>query len=381
MKSLSSADIFCRVVDNFGDIGVCWRLARQLLVEHGLTVRLWVDDLASFRWLCPAIRPDTDRQSIDGVDVRWWHGGGQQEVPHDLVIEAFACNLPSDFSEAMAARRPQPCWVNLEYLSAEDWVRSCHGMVSLHPQLSLRKYFFFPGVQPETGGLLCEQPLARDRQAIQNTPGSRQRFLRQLQLPDLTTDAAWVSLFAYENLSVPSVLLAMASSTKPVICLVPESRVLASVAQWLGTESVRPGSTCRRGALVLHVLPFLSQPLYDQLLWLCDLNFVRGEDSLARALWAARPCVWQIYPQEDLAHWPKLDALFAVYADGMSAGLRAEVQSLWHAWNRQQSVSDLWQRLGDHWPVWSAHAETVTNRLAGLGDLANNLLHFCRKTG
>ena len=43
-----SWDIFCTVVDNYGDIGVCWRLARQLAAEHGFAVRLWVDDLASF---------------------------------------------------------------------------------------------------------------------------------------------------------------------------------------------------------------------------------------------------------------------------------------------------------------------------------------------
>ncbi|MBY0444112.1 MAG: elongation factor P maturation arginine rhamnosyltransferase EarP, partial [Burkholderiales bacterium] len=36
-------DIFCRVIDNYGDIGVCWRLARQLSFEHGFAVRLMVD--------------------------------------------------------------------------------------------------------------------------------------------------------------------------------------------------------------------------------------------------------------------------------------------------------------------------------------------------
>ena len=43
-------DIFCSVVDNFGDIGVCWRLARRLSAGLGQQVRLWVDDLAADRW-------------------------------------------------------------------------------------------------------------------------------------------------------------------------------------------------------------------------------------------------------------------------------------------------------------------------------------------
>ncbi len=45
MNKPITCDIFCAVVDNYGDIGVCWRLARQLAHEHGMTVRLWVDDL------------------------------------------------------------------------------------------------------------------------------------------------------------------------------------------------------------------------------------------------------------------------------------------------------------------------------------------------
>ncbi|HET9045379.1 MAG TPA: elongation factor P maturation arginine rhamnosyltransferase EarP, partial [Casimicrobiaceae bacterium] len=38
-------DVFCKVVDNFGDAGVCWRLARQLVAEHDLAVTLWIDVL------------------------------------------------------------------------------------------------------------------------------------------------------------------------------------------------------------------------------------------------------------------------------------------------------------------------------------------------
>ena len=41
-----SWDVFCRVVDNYGDAAVCWRLARQLADEHGARVRLWIDLLA-----------------------------------------------------------------------------------------------------------------------------------------------------------------------------------------------------------------------------------------------------------------------------------------------------------------------------------------------
>src|SRR5688572_26593991 len=131
MSGPRSLELFCRVVDNFGDIGVCWRLARQLAGEHGLAVRLWVDDLASFQRLCPAIDPAAEAQLLQGVSVRRWHPAMALPAPDDIgdaVIEAFGCALPPAFEQAMAARPARPVWINLEYLSAEDWVIGCHGL-------------------------------------------------------------------------------------------------------------------------------------------------------------------------------------------------------------------------------------------------------------
>ena len=57
-------DVFCRVIDNFGDIGVCWRLARQLAGDFALHVRLWVDDFDSFWLLCPELDPGLSIQVL-----------------------------------------------------------------------------------------------------------------------------------------------------------------------------------------------------------------------------------------------------------------------------------------------------------------------------
>src|SRR5674476_149292 len=123
-------DIFCNVIDNYGDIGVCWRLARQLASEHGLAVRLWVDDLGSLVKLCPEADATLDSQRCRGVEVGLWSKNFPGVQPADLVIEAFACKLPDSYIEAMAVQAQQPAWVNLEYLSAEDWVGGCHKPVS-----------------------------------------------------------------------------------------------------------------------------------------------------------------------------------------------------------------------------------------------------------
>jgi uncharacterized repeat protein (TIGR03837 family) len=135
-----------------------------------------------------------------------------------------------------------------------------------------------------------------------------------------------VSLFAYENPALAALLDAWAADAHPITCLVPEGRLIPQLAAWLAVAGLRAGEVHRRGALELHILPFSDQDTYDHLLWACDLNFVRGEDSCVRAQWAARPLVWQAYPQADEAHWDKTNALLAHYVEGLDArsGARGE---------------------------------------------------------
>ncbi|MCK6396780.1 elongation factor P maturation arginine rhamnosyltransferase EarP, partial [Zoogloea sp.] len=174
-------DLFCRVIDNYGDIGVCWRLARQLAAEHGHPVRLWVDDLRSLQPLLPESDPGATAQTQHGVEIRHWPTATGEEFTEnwsadaadavgDVVIEAFACELPPAFVAAMAAIATQarpPAWINLEYLSAESWAEDCHGLASPHPTLPLTKYFFFPGFGERSGGLLRESELLARRDAVQ----------------------------------------------------------------------------------------------------------------------------------------------------------------------------------------------------------------------
>ena len=157
-------DLFCSVVDNYGDIGVTWRLSRQLAAEHGLPVRLWVDDLNAFQHIRPEIDPALSEQLLAGVTIRHWTTPMAEATPGDVVIEALACNLPTEFIERMAARQPPPVWLNLEYLSAEDWVNGVHGLPSPHPRLPLIKHFFMPGYTAGTGGLPRESWLSAERE-------------------------------------------------------------------------------------------------------------------------------------------------------------------------------------------------------------------------
>jgi uncharacterized repeat protein (TIGR03837 family) len=375
-----SLDLFCRVVDNFGDIGVCWRLSRQLAAEHGLRVILWVDDLASFRRICPAIDPESDAQRAGAVEIRRWSDAFGEIGPAsvaDVVVEAFACELPATYVAAMAAREHKPVWINLEYLSAEAWVEGCHAMPSRHPSLPLTKYFFFPGFTDRTGGLLAEADLAQRRQAFQDDPQAAAGFFRELgvRVPD---GASKLSLFCYPDAPVDALFSALQNDSQASICLVPDGVATVATAAFL-QQPAKVGASVTRGALTVQLIPFVDQRDYDKLLWACDLNFVRGEDSFVRAQWAARPFVWHIYPQDEGAHWSKLQAFLDRYEIGMPDAPAQVLTNMWKVWNGAAGTDMDWHSFNSTLPEMSRHATQWARQLVENGDLASNLIQFARK--
>lgn len=372
---MASWDIFCSVVDNFGDIGVTWRLARQLAAEHGHQVRLWVDELAAFVALCPQADAGLAQQQVAGVEVCHWPADWQPQAVADVVIEAFGCPLPAAQMAAMRAAERRPLWLNLEYLSAEDWVVGCHGLPSPQGQ-GLQKYFFFPGFVAGTGGVLRERELLARRRAFQADEASRRAFLAGLGV-DVRDEERLISLFAYENAGLGEWLDALAADPQATRLLVPRGRILGDLRQWLGEAAeLQPGFAAERGNLQLQVLPFVSQDDYDRLLWCCDFNAVRGEDSFVRAQWAGRPLLWHIYPQQEEAHWEKLEAFLALYRLGLSPAAAQALQQLWRAWNAGAGMGAAWQAARPHWAEWREHAENWCAEQASRPDLAAALEQF-----
>ncbi|MFJ1339376.1 elongation factor P maturation arginine rhamnosyltransferase EarP [Pseudomonas caricapapayae] len=369
-------DIFCCVVDNYGDIGVTWRLARQLVAEQGVAVRLWVDDLSAFARLCPDADVQVPNQWHQGVEVCHWLPEWQQTTVADVVIGAFACQLPAAYVQAMLECPRPPLWLNLDYLSAESWVEGCHGLPSPQPN-GLRKVFFFPGFTAKTGGLLREASLLARREAFEQDPLARQVFLQRLGV-EPAVDARLISLFAYENPSLSSWLDVLAGDTRANHLLVPEGRVLGDVQAWLGVEALAVGSVATRGALTVQILPFVSQDDYDHLLWCCDFNAVRGEDSFVRAQWAGRPLLWHIYVQEEYAHWEKLEAFLDHYVEGLSLPAKVAIVDLWRGWNMDRDMGQAWQQVLEHWDELDQHARRWSAVQAARPDLATTLVQFYR---
>jgi uncharacterized repeat protein (TIGR03837 family) len=325
-------DLFCRVIDNHGDLGVCWRLAADL-GARGESVRLWIDDPTALAWMAP--------EGSRGVTVIRWLDTLPDLTPGDVVVEAFGCDPPPAFVERMAAVRP--VWVNLEYLSAEAYVERSHGLPSPVPWGC--KWFFYPGFTAATGGLLREphavSPGAPPWPELHVTPMRGERC---------------VSVFAYAD--APLGALFDALDDRPTLLLLAAG---ASQAPALQALEGHP-----RRHLRAHALPWLTQRDYDRLLHACDLNFARGEDSIVRAMWAGAPFVWHIYRQADQAHARKLDALL----DRMDAG--AAVRALWHAWN---GLGD-WPAELPEFTAWQDCCRHWRATLLVQSDLTSQLLQF-----
>jgi uncharacterized repeat protein (TIGR03837 family) len=270
----------------------------------------------------------------------------------DVWIEAFGCEPPDECKAALASRLATgvgpPVWINLEYLSAEPYVERSHRLpspVMSGPLRGLTKWFFYPGFTERTGGLLREPDLLQRRAGFDTDA-----WLRGLGLSPSPRRA---SLFCYEPAALPEVLRQSDRASW----------------QWL----VTPGRAWRAAQAAaagrLHALPLLTQHHFDHLLWACDLNFVRGEDSLVRALWAGQPFVWQIYPQHDDAHHGKLDA----FLDWLQAP--ASLRAFHLAWNGIGHLPAVWPEPGEL-EDWRACVQAARARLLAQPDLCSQLFDF-----
>jgi uncharacterized repeat protein (TIGR03837 family) len=295
-------------------------------------------------------------------------------IPGDIVIEGFGCRLPESFLQAMAARSAKPVWLNLEYLSAESWTLDCHGLQSRHPELPLQQYFYFPGFDERSGGLLREQDLLQQRDEFRASPARQQQFWQELGYPQALSADYRLSLFAYENAAIPALLTALSQQPKSCFIAVPAGRALTSVQQWAGS-TLTVGDMIHQGSVTVAVLPFLDSAHYDRLLWACDLNLVRGEDSFVRAHWAGKALLWQIYRQEENAHLDKLEAWLAV----SKAFVDEDWQTLQRAWVGENADGACWSDLLVKLDGSQIGHRAFADSLSQQPDLSQKLVSFCTK--
>jgi len=392
--------LFCRVIDNHGDLGVCWRLATQL-AARGVAVQLFVDDASALRWMAPLGCP--------GVSVRLWPTAHQvfspQQVP-GVVIEAFGCELPAAYQAAMAGRPAPPVWINLEYFSLEASAQRNHGLPSpvlSGPGKGMTKWFYYPGWGKYSGGLLTAclpgsdqgLPTLGSASSMCTEGESPQTFSHSLGVrpkPDLSprpqadstlpaslaaenepanshvpsASPLQISVFCYEPAGMGVWLKQLAELPRQVHLHITAGRATTAVQEALKVTDV-PG-------LVVDFLDHMSQPDYDTLLARMDINLVRGEDSLVRAMCAGKAFLWQIYPQHDGAHIPKLQAFLE------QTGAPPLVVQAHLAWNAS-SPMQLPGLTPEHLAEWSAWAGELKAELDRQSGLTERLMGFVAAKG
>ena len=357
-------DIFCRVIDNFGDIGVCWRLARQLAAEHGKRVRLWVDHRrashpAARQGRCGAAvavrrrrrNPPLARQFPDRSDA----AEGRRCGDRSLRLRTAPRHL------AAMARVGRPRWINLGTFPPNPGSESCHGVHRPTPPCP-GQHFFLSRVPRAGPAACCGNPAS--------SPGGT-AFSPACPVPRPLE----IFLFCYDTAPVGELIETWSAADYPIRCHVPPGKPPGR----RGGHRGRPRPLAAGGAL--SALPFLPWTEYDQLLWRCDVNFVRGE-GLLRACPMGRQALRLAAstPRRDAAHEAKLEAfLWTAYGDGRICVWRESRAAELFSWNRGSGVGRRWLNSPNPAAGAGGPRPTWVGSLASGPDLASSLVVlYCR---
>jgi uncharacterized repeat protein (TIGR03837 family) len=352
-------DIFCQIVDNYGDAGVCWRLARSLTSLHGQDVRIFCDDLPTLNLLASGVDPEIKRR----IDIQPWeasHNNSRHPVEApDVVIEAFGCDLPERYLAGLLIAPKKPLIINLEYLSAEPWILDFHRKAS--PQAhGIPKYFFFPGFQANAGGILIDPiPKALTEKLMPKSLEVSWKHLRP--------DTKRISVFCYPGAPLLKWLEDLATLGEDFDIVLTHGQL-----EQLQLSSGHPTKVLALpDSIQLISIPFVSQDEYDWVLAQCDFNIVRGEDSFIRAQLAGKPFIWHIYPQVDRAHEIKLAAFLDLYLADTSQELKQAVIAA-----MDWAMPSKWYQSNDAWDTYSKAWRADLLEKQADGGLAARLIGF-----
>lgn len=367
-------DIFCKIIDNYGDIGVCWRLCQQLVNDHKIQVRLFIDDFTTAKKIIPQLDTNRAQQRIEDVMICTWPT--VETMPAKVVIETFSCTIPDIYLSQMAQQ--QSIWINLEYLSAETWVSDFHAKPSPHPTLKITRHFFFPGFKNDTGGLLREKNLITERDEFLNSTITQSNFWQTLGIQN-DDRSIKISLFCYPQANIKQLLLALYENNRSSTILFPFSGTIKSLSHIFTDFKQLDANTLVKQNVTVRLVPFLSQYNYDRLLWACDLNFVRGEDSWIRAIWASKPFIWQPYIQTEETHIKKMRAFLAAYSHNAPKEIQSLLLNTHLTWSAAKEDKGDFKELMLALPKLNSYAKQQTHLQSIQADLATNLLSFSEK--
>ena len=358
--------ILCKVVDNFGDIGVVYRLARALTELSGkLNLRIVVDNLDSFSLLEPGVNPSKEVQLVNGWQILQWDSSSCIELfrknPPHIILECFQCGRP-EWLDQLLFSETVPNIVQiimLDYLTAEPYAETFHKLLSLTRSARVKKINFMPGFTSKTGGLILDKPFLDSLK--KGGEGNSHRIV----------------FFSYPKDWTPAVKAFQKFNGS----LKPESKLQVKLAKGAGFESFfKAYSECKKKSedfFDLIPMDFIPQTEWDALLCSADLLFIRGEDSLSRAALCGIPYVWHAYPQSEDYQLVKVQALLDAMKPFFLPELFSIVENCWLIYNGktgnlEESLTNFLFAFEKLRPSFSAFSASLLKN----GNLAQNLLDF-----
>lgn len=309
---LKTLDIFCEIIDNYGDIGVVYRTAKELQkIFPKSKIRAFLNRLDEFKKINSQVL-DLPSQNIDGIEYitfDYLRDNANELLTAQVIIEAFGCQIPEEYMEI--AYDNSELLINLEYLSAEDWIEDFHLQSSPLGRGKLKKVFFMPGFTEKSGGVIADSNyLERIQQVLENKEFYEKKYLSDIEDRE---NKIVGTLFSYEKNFTP-LLEDLKKLDKDVVILAMGEKTQDSLRKILKNFSIEDfRNSLKYGKIEIRFLNFLNQEEYEELINIVDFNFVRGEDSFIRAVLTGKPYMWHIYCQEEYAHMDKIEGFLDKY--------------------------------------------------------------------
>lgn len=309
---LKTLDIFCEIIDNYGDIGVVYRTAKELQkIFPKSKIRVFLNRLDEFKKINSQVL-DLPSQNIDGIEhitFDYLRDNANELLTAQVIIEAFGCQIPEEYMEI--AYDNSELLINLEYLSAEDWIEDFHLQSSPLGRGKLKKVFFMPGFTEKSGGVIADSNyLERIQRVLENKEFYEKKYLSDIEDRE---NKIVGTLFSYEKNFTP-LLEDLKKLDKDVVILAMGEKTQDSLRKILKNFSIEDfRNSLKYGKIEIRFLNFLNQEEYEELINIVDFNFVRGEDSFIRAVLTGKPYMWHIYCQEEYAHMDKIEEFLDKY--------------------------------------------------------------------
>lgn len=309
---LKTLDIFCEIIDNYGDIGVVYRTAKELQkIFPKSKIRVFLNRLDEFKKINSQVL-DLPLQNIDGIEYitfDYLRDNANELLTAQVIIEAFGCQIPEEYMEI--AYDNSELLINLEYLSAEDWIEDFHLQSSPLGKGKLKKVFFMPGFTEKSGGVIADSNyLERIQRVLENKELYEKKYLSDIEDRE---NKIVGTLFSYEKNFTP-LLEDLKKLDKDVVILAMGEKTQDSLRKILKNFSIEDfRNSLKYGKIEIRFLNFLNQEEYEELINIVDFNFVRGEDSFIRAVLTGKPYMWHIYCQEEYAHMDKIEGFLDKY--------------------------------------------------------------------